>query len=213
MLVKIKDCEPKKMDALGATLSELHMAPLHLAVEKRDIPEGTVVILDFTGIKAINASYVKSSFFWLFLCGQLAANRKAYDYPVRRASDPRPCDIYVVAAGLEKEVEEEFVEFFKTRQLPLLIAKEWSDENVHSAILEGHLEPALKTTLTALLQRHGGNAPQLHSEHPGENITVTAWNNRLSDLSELRLVRRTRVGKMWNYQPIAERITYGRSIY
>jgi hypothetical protein len=213
VIVKIADCTPRKESALGATLGEQHMAFIQRQVADRSLPEGTTVILDFTGVPAVNGSYIKATAYWLFLCGKLSAVRNPQDFVSRHLSDPRPYEVFMAVAGLDPEVEEEFVDFFQTRQAPLLVARQWEGESIASASLMGHLEPALKATLSALLKGSGGSAPALHAAHPGEKVTVTAWNNRLSDLYALRLVRRARVGKVWEYQPIAKEIAYGRGIH
>jgi hypothetical protein len=114
---------------------------------------------------------------------------------------------------MARDVEDEFVEFFSTRQLPFLIAARIKDSTIFSATLQGHLEPALKATLSALLQRGASSAPQLHEAFPAERVTVTAWNNRLADLHAVRLVSRTRNGKVWEYKPVIERIVYGRRFF
>ncbi len=212
MIVKIEDCKPRKHALLGATLGEQHMASTQKAIDQRTLPEGELIILDFSGVAAVNGSYIKTTAFWLFLCARLNAKKSFSESPIRHPSDPRPYNLFIAVAGLGREVEEEFIDFFRARRIPLIVAKEWNDDSASAATLEGHLDPALKTTLTELVKSGGGNAPQLHQDLPTEGITVTAWNNRLSDLNALRLVRRTRNGKLWEYKPIAERITYGRSI-
>jgi len=188
------------------------MALVERSMSQRTLPEGELITLDFSGVAAINGSYIKSTVLWLFLCGQLSSRGSYAESPIRHPSEPRPYDLFVAVGGLTQEVEEEFIEFFRARRIPVVVAKEWSDDNIQEATLEGHLDPALKSTFNALLRRGGSNAPQLHQDLPKEGITVTAWNNRLSDLNAFRLVRRTRNGKLWEYKPIAERITYGRSI-
>lgn len=105
------------------------------------------------------------------------------------------------------------VDFFRSRQAPIVIATKWKDSEVFAAVVEGHLDNALLMTLSALSLERAATAPLLHAKHPSEKITVTAWNNRLNDLHALRLVRRQRNGRVWDYEPLAQNITYGRSIH
>jgi len=213
MIITLSDRKPRSTQALGASLAEQHLSALRAALEKGEIPTGTLVLFDFKGIQSTNGSYIKGSAFWVFLCGQLSTRHDASDLVGSGSTDPKPYDLYCAVANLSPEVEAEFNEFFGSRGLPFLIATRWNDEKVYSARLEGGIEPTLHKSLTYLVSMGKASAPEMHLRHPHENITVTAWNNRLSDLHALRLVRRVRNGRQWEYQPVTGGITHGRSIH
>ena len=169
---------------------------------------GSLVILDFKGIKGTNGSYIKGTALWLWTCGNLSTNGSQALSPPRHRADPRPYDLYPCVTGLAKELEAEFQEFFRPRKLPLLLAREMGQEVLEEAVLLGHLDPALRFTLNAATQKQRVTAPELYKANPNEEVTVTAWNNRLNDLYALRLLRRIRAGRVWQYEPLAKQITW-----
>lgn len=208
MLVKLQDCSPRRKAGLGATLAEQHMASVAKAVAEGNLPQGSLVLLDFSGMEAVNASYIKGTAFWLMMCGQMSTRPIESHLSPRHSSDPRPYDLYVCVAGLATDLVEEFQEFLKPRGLPLFHARRVKGEEVEEARLLGHLDPALLQTLKLLSSQGRATAPQLHEANPAEAVTVTAWNNRLNDLNGLRLVRRFRAGRAWEYATIARRILW-----
>jgi hypothetical protein len=208
VIIKLHECAPKKGAGLGATLAELHMAAVHKGVSEGSIPPGTLVVLDFERMAAVNGSYIKGTAFWLLKCGQLSSGNSENIIPPRHVADPRPYDLFVCVAGLSPEVMMEFQEFLKPRGLPLLFAKKLGSGTVNEAVLLGHLDPALRFTLNAVIKQGTCTAPQLHELFPDQKITVTAWNNRLNDLHSLRLVRRARVGRGIEYSSLTKNIIW-----
>jgi hypothetical protein len=206
--IKLHECVPKSPTGLGATLAELHMVAVHKAVADGTIPPGTLVILDFEKIGAVNGSYIKGTASWLLTCGQLSSGNTENIVPPRHVADPRPYDLFVCVTGLSPELVTEFQEFLKPRLLPLLFAKKLAGGAVQEALLLGHLDPALRFTLNAVTNNGTCTAPQLHEMFPDQKITVTAWNNRLNDLHSLRLVRRVRVGRSLEYSPLTKNILW-----
>ena len=202
------DCAPRKSIAFGATLAEQHLAKAVRAFTEGAVAPGSLIMLDFTGIKAVNGSYIKGTALWMLTCGKLFASNSDLPATPRHITDARPLDIYPCVTGLTAEVEAEFQEFFKPRGLPLLFARRVSRVGVEDAVLLGHLDPALKFTLNALTKLQKATAPQLHERFPDERITVTAWNNRLNDLYALRLVRRIRAGRSWEYETLTKTLKW-----
>lgn len=208
MVIRLRDCPPRSSVALGATLAEQHMALVYAAVDNGNIAPGSLVTLDFGGIDGVNASYIKGTALWLFTCGQLFAKNQDPPISPRHLADPRAYDVYVCVTGLTNEVKAEFQELLKPRGLPLLLARRFKAAIVEEAVLLGHLDPALRLTLDAVVRQSTVSAPGLHVSFPNEKITVTAWNNRLNDLHALRLVRRVRAGRTWQYESLTKRIVW-----
>jgi hypothetical protein len=206
--IELHECEPKNSAGLGATLAELHMAAVHKAVADGTIPAGTLIVLDFEKITAVNGSYIKGTASWLLTCGQLSSGNTENIIPPRHVADPRPYDLFVCVTGLSPDLVTEFQEFLKPRGLPLLFARKITGGAVNEAVLLGHLDPALKFTLNAVTKEGTCTAPRLHESFPDQKITVTAWNNRLNDLHSLRLVRRVRVGRTLEYSPLTRIILW-----
>jgi hypothetical protein len=193
---------------LGATLAEQHMSSVAKAVAEGSLPRGSVVILDFSELEAINASYIKGTAFWLLTCGQMSTRPVDFQLSPRHNADPRPYNLYVCVTGLTPVLVEEFQEFLKPRGLPLLCASQVNGEEVEEARLLGHLDSILLQTLKVLDRQKRATAPQLFEANSKEGVTVTAWNNRLNDLNGLRLVRRFRAGRAWEYETIAKIILW-----
>ena len=213
MLVSLIQAKPSSKQALGATAADAHLFDLRKQIKSRDVQPGSLILLDFNGIEAINGSYIKASAFWIYLCGQLSIRNDVPDLVGIRSTDPKPYDIYCSVANLSSDVETEFLEFFGSRNLPFLVATDWNNKGVRAARLEGRIEPTLLKSLSCLLAMNKASAPEMHARYPEDKVTVTAWNNRLSDLHALRLVKRERSGRQWEYQPIIGDIEYGRSIH
>ena len=203
---------PLQLDhARGATLGQEQLRPLRDCLERTPPPDdfGLVVILNYDGILSATASYCKATGLWLLRCGQLAAGA-----PVPPGTDPwqpKRFDVYPLVARLTEEVAEGLTEVFAGRGLPLLEALEWRDteDAVDRAQLHGPLDPPARRTLDFLLDAGAATATELHERHPGEAIGVTAFNKRLAELHQLRLVRRRNQCRHWTYMPVAREVLYG----
>lgn len=195
--------------ALGAALGEVHFGKIVEAV-KTGSQEGELVWLNFDGVDATNGSYLKSVVLRLLLCGRLTVAPTALHF----APDLPPLDIFPLVVNPSDAVRQELVEFLSSRNLPLAVAGALESTNtVAVATIEGGLEPVLRQTLSRVVAAGEASAPTLHAEHPKEGVAVTAWNNRLTELCALRLLRRRRLGRSWLYQSIANKIHYGTSIH
>ena len=208
MEIEIKKCLPRNGAALGATLGAQHMENLYQSIARRTLPVGETVILNFKGIEQVNGSYIKATALWFFLCGRMAVNPPSAMTPPRHFSDLRPYDLYIAVSNLSADVRTEFNDFLQPRNIPMLLAKRYSEKEIGEAVLLGHLDKTLQTTFETLIKHKAATAPFLHDLHPNENITVTAWNNRLNDLHSLRLARRVRAGRSWEYQPLTKKILW-----
>src|SRR5207248_1402595 len=83
----------------------------------------------------------------------------------------------------------------------------------HRAVLIGPLDPGQRATLDALLELHEATGAALERLRPDANIKATAWNNRLKDLHDKRLLRRERRGREQVYSPVvAEIVPDGRQL-
>ena len=208
MVICLKDCSPRSSVALGATLAEQHMTSAQAGISDGTLVPGSLVVLNFGGIQAVNASYIKGTALWLLTCGQLFVNNPDTTTVPRHQADPRPYDLYVCVTGLCDEVKVEFQEFLKPRGLPILFAQRLKGERIDQGVLLGSIDPALRFTMDAVTRQTRVTAPELHGDFPNEKITVTAWNNRLNNLHALRLVRRFRAGRAWEYESLTRKIVW-----
>jgi hypothetical protein len=188
------------------------MAPIKSAINAGELLAGEVVLLNFKDVAAINGSFIKATAYWLHLCGQLSVLNPIERPDARHPADPVPFDLYPVIFGVSGEVLEEIVEFFRGRRAPVLIAISLDPNEISQAVVEGHLDPALRFALSALVENPNSGAPELHALNSKEKVTATAWNNRLADLHRLRLATRQRCGRTFHYKSISKKVCYGRSI-
>lgn len=201
--------------AWGATLGQQHFEPLFDILfreaarsGKENSPViGELIVVNFNGIESCTASYLKATIVRLLRSGQLAAT--GYSGDPDDSDGPTPMDIYPMVANLTNEVAEELDEVFKRRGLPCLEAVEWCANNVTKAKLHGGLDRVLVSTLQMLIQQEAATASLLHEKYPAENINVTGWNNRLSDLHRVRLAKRTKQGRYWVYTPVVMEVING----
>lgn len=208
MTLTLREQTAQETVALGASLAERHMSPVAKAVATGKLSPGSLVVLDFSGLTAVNASYIKGTAFWLFTCGRMSTQPAESRIVPRHPADPRPFDLYVCLSGLTEELEEEFQEFLKPRGVPMLLATSHDQHEVFEACVLGSLDSTLEHTLRLLAQRESATAPELHEANQSEGVTVTAWNNRLNDLNTLRLARRARSGRSWIYKSIARKLLW-----
>lgn len=192
--------------ALGAMLGDVHFHEICRGV----MAEDELVFLDFTGVEATNGSYLKAVLLRLLLCGRLTVITEPSDF----VSELRPLSLFPVVNNLGSAVWQELVEFAGARKLPVVVAGPGLETHfISTATIEGGLEPVLRQTLNRVLKMGETSAPQLHALYPDEGVAVTAWNNRLTELCALRLLRRRRQGRSWLYHAIAKEIQYGSSIH
>lgn len=195
---------------IGATRAQEDMANLPQRISDENIPP--TVILDFTGIEAVNGSYVRASVAWLLNCSIAARVGKP-------ANNPSPLDPWEIrampiqalfVANLSPEVREEIDLLFKQERLPCLVAVDWDTDEVRDARILGHLDPQLFRALECLKTvGNGVVAETLWQRFPEDRIGMTAWNNRLSELYQRHMVSRAKDGKFWRYSTEFKEANYG----
>lgn len=194
---------PRAPNALGATLGQDCMEKILPGLEVAADDDRTL-ILDLTGIHAVNASFLKATVFWAFQCSQ------AYVKQQPRTSDEhwavRPLRVFPAVTGCSGEVMSDVDDFFSGRQLPILHVDERTADRIINGHLLGRLDPVLEKTLTGLVAAGEATAAELAATS-GDPITLNGWNNRLADLHLLRLARRRRRGKFWVYAPTTQHIS------
>lgn len=167
-----------------------------LAEARRRSAADLLVILDFTGIDAASSSFLR-----LALGGIL-----------RGDVDIDGTEAVPVVVGVGDEVREGIVDVLTPLRLTVYEALSFVDAGVGVARLLGApLEPALENTLTLLVAaREPRSAPAMREGDPEKrSITPTAWNNRLNDLANRRLIRRMQSGRRWTYEAFVTEVRYG----
>ncbi len=160
------------------------------------------IVLSFDKVKETNASFVKATLLYFFNCGRLFAMGGKSE---SRADDaPTPIDCFAAVIGCSDEVRDEVEDVFSLRQLPYLEMTDFKGDEWLSGNIRGHLDAALIETFKEVGVASGGTTAAMLRGKYGTQVTGTAWNNRLEALHQLRLVRRTRVGREWKYEALTK---------
>lgn len=206
--------------AHGWVLGEEHLHPLLKRLEselRETTADGVIVILDFTGITSVTASYLKATLLWLLEAGRLSAEDHPLAARTTRAGrrNPWPMAVYPMVTGISEEIAEELVEVLSGQKCVCLDVIEERQDVITKAKLLGPLDRLLLWTMDALSREGAATAAQLHERYQADNldahktISSSGWSNRLADLYGLRLVRRWKLGKQFVYEPIAKEVFRG----
>jgi hypothetical protein len=152
------------------------------------VPPGSPVYLDFTGVELVTGSWINACFVPL----------------LNWAADERN-DLFPVICKAEKTWVEELALVAEWTHRCFLLAE--GAIPPRRAVLVGPLDPGQRATLEALLKLEEATGAKLEREKPEEEVKATAWNNRLRDLFEKRLLRRERRGREQVYSPVVKEIT------
>jgi hypothetical protein len=169
---------------LGSPMGEAHF-PLLLGAILR-YPEDSVVYLDFRGITNITASYIAATI--VRLLRMLAAGS---------------LDRYLIIGGVHEDYEREIAYVLNRENTPILLRTTTGEQRVLGA-----LDNAYATTLNAVTTRGTVTARELLAASK-EHIGQTGWIKRLTTLHTLGLVRRTKTGREYAYQPITMEEPHG----
>jgi hypothetical protein len=177
----------------GRLLGKKHYARLCELLS--EVPPGEVVFLDFSGVDLVTGSWVNAMLVPFF----------------RWAADERNDVFPVICNAQEGWLDDLALVADWTHQCYLVAAGEAPP---HKAMLIGSLDPGQQATLDALLELQEATGAALERLRPDANIKATAWNNRLKDLHDKRLLRRERRGREQVYTPvIAEVVPDGRQLF
>jgi hypothetical protein len=184
--IRLSDLQPASDVLAGAAVAEKHRDAIVTAVltAKEDDP---IVILDFESVEAVTASYLKLVIPIFYDENVLTKNKV-----------PHP-----LYAQLSPETEEDLHHFLIARGWPGIVAT-WKRGKATFKKLIGALEAAPSETFRRLSKVGLGSAVDIMQSAGGTEVALTAWNNRLAELSRLRLARRERRGRFWIYRPTLE---------
>jgi hypothetical protein len=149
---------------------------------------GSVVFLDFAGVEGVSASWINAALVPLLTW----------------AGDERN-DLFPAICNAEKGWLDELALVARYTHTCFLVAE--GPIPPHHAALVGPLDPGQRSTLEALVELQAVTGAELERQRPEEAVKATAWNNRLKDLYEKRLLRRERRGREQVYSPVVQEIT------
>jgi hypothetical protein len=189
------------LSAVGANVGSRHRSTL---AEQLGSGAGEILVFDFSGVRSATASYLKATALWF-----LKAGRHHVDGAPEPRSEIQPINVFTIVANLNDEIREELGEVLASQRLACAEALEYDETTVRRAHIHGPLDETLVATLMSLAKLEAATAPALAEANPDVKINVTGWNNRLSELTRLRLAKRKKDGRFWVYQPIAREVFRG----
>lgn len=148
------------------------------------------VFLDFDGVEAATASFLRESILAL------------RDFVRMRRSN-----IYPVVANANETVQEDLAELIRSHGGVLLTCKVDAEGEVSEPRVIGELDPKQQLTFD-LVKKLGNTDAAALREHSGDTSVVpTAWNNRLAALVGLGLiVEDASSGRSKRYRPLLQGI-------
>lgn len=154
------------------------------------VQPGEVVVLDFRGVEYVSASWISAML-----------------VPLSKRAAEEANDFYIVLTGFPANSINDLQLVAEQNHLPFLVTPT-AKVPVPKARLVGTLDAAQRSTLAAQELREATGA-QLAVERETEGTKATAWNNRLRDLFDKRLLCRRKQGREQIYTPVAKEIVYG----
>lgn len=123
----------------------------------------------------------------------------------RDAIRRRRSNLYAVTSNANETVEEELADLLRERGEAMLACQLSPQGRVSGLRLAGGLDPKHRQTFELVMQLGGTDTATLIREYgAGEDITRTAWNNRLSALADLGLVIEESQGRAKRYRPVLQ---------
>lgn len=154
------------------------------------VPPSTTVFLNFAGVEIVTGSWVNALFVPFF---QWAGSEGTDIFPV-------VCNLAV------PEWLDEFALVAEWTHRCFLIASGKLPAMRARAI--GPLDPGQVATLNAVSELGPVTGAELERKWSAETVRATAWNNRLRDLYDKRLIRKERRGREHVYSTVLKEIKF-----
>lgn len=151
-----------------------------------DVPSGDIAVLDFGGVEIVTGSWINEALVPLL---RWAADERNDIFPVLLNFDPAWLDELQMVA----EWTHNCFLVARGKALP------------KAATLVGSLDVGQKATLAAVVGGSGVTGAALDGR---DGVRATAWNNRLKDLYQKRLVRREKRGREQVYSPVIAEVAF-----
>lgn len=159
-----------------------------LVAAARPSAEPEPVYLDFDGVTVATASFLREG---------VTAFRDHV-----RATLP---GLYPVIANASPSVSEELEFFLRHRKDAMWSCRLTPAGEVRDPKILGELDEAHRSTFDLVARLGTASAPSLAAQSR-ENLTPTAWNNRLSSLAARGLLIERRSGKTKTFAPVLEAV-------
>jgi len=151
------------------------------------VQAGESVLLDFKHIEYVTGSWINAML-----------------VPLLKRSAEEGNDFFVLLANFPRNSIDDLFLVAEQTRIPFLLTD--NTKMTDRAELVGILDPGQRATLMAVQELGETTGADLERRRPKENTKATAWNNRLKDLFEKRLLRRRKQGREQLYEPIVSEV-------
>lgn len=148
-----------------------------------EVPAGGIGLLDFAGVEVVSGSWINAA---------LA--------PLQRWAADQQNNLFPVLLNCDSALLEELQLVADWTHSCFLVGNGQSLPK--SAIVVGPLDIGQRATLDAVLRSAEVTGAGLERLRPKDGVKATAWNNRLKDLYEKRLIQREKRGREQFYSPV-----------
>lgn len=172
----------------GRVLAEKNL--IDFTTKLASVPQGAIVVLDFSDVAYVTGSWVNAALVPLYLWAREDEH-----------------DLFFVFSGVRDDWLDELQLVAEWNYQCYLVAQSPKEARA-KATLVGKLDTAQGRALQAVLEFGQVTGAELERQRPEEDIRATAWNNRLVDLFDKRLVKRIKQGRAQIYSPVVKEITW-----
>jgi hypothetical protein len=153
-----------------------------------EVQAGEYVFLDFAGVTSVNGSWIN-----------MAVS------PLLRWSAENQNDLFPILCCFPTKDFDELELVAQVNQQCYPVAPD-AAEPIRSIVLVGPLDESLRATMESLGQLKQATGAELARHLPEAHIQATAWNNRLKELYDKRLLHRRKEGRQQIYFPVADEV-------
>lgn len=151
------------------------------------VKPGEIVILDFKKVEYVSGSWINAML-----------------VPLVRRGAEETNDFFVVLANFPPDSVDDLQLVAEQWRVPFLLLR--SNTSLAEAELVGMLDSGQQATFKAVQELGATTGADLERRRPEANTKATAWNNRLKDLFDKRLLRRRKQGREQVYESVVQEV-------
>lgn len=171
----------------GRPLGRKHFPMLCAAISEST--EGGLIFLDFVGAEIVTGSWINEALVPLV------------DWMADRRND-----LFPILMNLESDWIDDLQLVSEWNHCCFLVAK--GTFPPETAVLAGKLDPGQRQAFDAVIASPGITGAELERQHAASKVKATAWNNRLKDLFQKRLLQREKRGREQVYRPVVAEVVF-----
>jgi hypothetical protein len=153
-----------------------------------DVRPGECVVFNFKNVEYVSGSWINAML-----------------VPIVRRGAEDANDFFIFLTNFPRNSIDDLQLVAEQARVPFLIT---NNRSITRAELIGVLDAGQRATLAAVQELGETTGADLERKRPKENTKATAWNNRLRDLFEKRLLRRRKQGREQFYAPIVAEVIF-----